>query len=556
MFGAPEATGPGDRARAEAFVGYGPETERLVVQLARCLETPYAWPAPAPGGRRADDNPRIPSGYTYLAQLVAHDLTFLGSTLPPMDDIGAGQRNLRAIALNLDTIYAGGPLERPSSFCPAANGGPRVKLRLGMIGQPDELPSESWRRVGAFRDLPRTACPATFDACPETSGHLTEVLVADPRNDDHLIVAQTAVLFHLLHNEACDRIAANPTNEAPEHAGEGYQGGFTAKERDVFTSARRVVAAVYRDILRFDFLKRLLCEPVYTRYMERPDPFLDQSESETIPVEFSHAAFRVGHAMVQPAYKIRTDAIFDLENLLRFNSELSADRMPPSRNWVVRWSHFFELVGTPANLSRRIAPSQARPLAKSPLIALTDDRDDPEIRTGLPRRDLLRGCSTRLRSVESLLHHIRAMAPELLEGSPLLRDENPVARREVVTDFLDRSDGTANAFSRGEKEAIATDPPLLLFLLLEAAVEQDGLCLGVLGSTIVAEVLFRALGSAEAAEAGKVPDMDALTRTVFLFDEDEMAQGRFVSRTPRTMPDLIRWLAEQPSLRTADPPLI
>ena len=40
---------------------------------------------------------------------------------------------------------------------------------------------------------------------------------------------------------------------------------------------------------------------------------------------------------------------------------------------------------------------------------------------------------------------------------------------------------------------LSTDPPLVLFVLLEAAHECDGAHLGVLGSLLVAEVVFRAV---------------------------------------------------------------
>ncbi len=44
-----------------------------------------------------------------------------------------------------------------------------------------------------------------------------------------------------------------------------------------------------------------------------------------------------------------------------------------------------------------------------------------------------------------------------------------------------------------DRDVLAADPPLLLFVLLEAAVTEQGQRLGFLGSVIVAESLFAAL---------------------------------------------------------------
>jgi hypothetical protein len=50
-------------------------------------------------------NPRIPAGFTYLAQFVDHDLTFDPSPLGrPGDPV-----NLRTPRLDLDSVYGAGP---------------------------------------------------------------------------------------------------------------------------------------------------------------------------------------------------------------------------------------------------------------------------------------------------------------------------------------------------------------------------------------------------------------------------------------------------------------
>ncbi|HEY8564688.1 MAG TPA: peroxidase family protein [Beijerinckiaceae bacterium] len=549
LFGAP--------AEGEIFSGYGDQTEDLLVRLARCLERPYPWPGPAKGARDPFDNPEIPAGYTYLAQLVAHDLTFLSSTLPPLEAEGEAGRNLRSIALDLETVYGGGPVERPYAFCVEPDGSARRRLRIGVVNEEDgATPRRGGRRRVLGRDLPRAASPCTIDARRGTGRGLTEVLVSDPRNDDHTIVAQTVVLFHMLHNYACGRIEENPAAIAGEHwdrdIAERYQPN--APERAIFSSARRVVTLVYRDILRHDLMKRLLSAPVYERYVGQADPFIETDDSPGMPVEFSHAAFRAGHAMIQPSYRFRGEVDLGLDDILRLSSEMAFDRLPPKWSWLIQWSNFYDLGVPPANLSRRIAPSQNTVLCDSSAIAVNDDRDDPERPTGLPRRDLLRGATVGCRTVGSLIRILHDRAPNLARRSPLLSRDDPTARREMVASFLDRQAAADARFTVEERDRIAADPPLVLFCLLEAAIEEDGLRLGVLGSVIVAEVIFRALQRGEQADDELGPDAGALADWVLGHTSD--AEGRAIAVRLHTMPDLIRFLASAQGLADHEPSFI
>ena len=61
------------------------------------------------------ENAKIPSGYTYLAQLIGHDLVHSSISLMPLNN-PIQPRNLRALGLNLDTIYGGGPGDRATGY--------------------------------------------------------------------------------------------------------------------------------------------------------------------------------------------------------------------------------------------------------------------------------------------------------------------------------------------------------------------------------------------------------------------------------------------------------
>jgi hypothetical protein len=62
----------------------------------------------------------------------------------------------------------------------------------------------------------------------------------------------------------------------------------------------------------------------------------------------------------------------------------------------------------------------------------------------------------------------------------------------VIAEWL--AEGTSAAgFDAEDIREIAADPPLLLFVLIEAAHEMAGERLGILGSTLIAETAFKGL---------------------------------------------------------------
>ena len=62
-----------------------------------------------------------------------------------------------------------------------------------------------------------------------------------------------------------------------------------------------------------------------------------------IPFEFSHGAFRFGHAMVRHEYCINDLSIQDLYSTLEKTSANDPVNMPLDETWMVQWSRFFEI---------------------------------------------------------------------------------------------------------------------------------------------------------------------------------------------------------------------
>src|SRR5262245_44844603 len=277
---------PEERFLARWHLPHGPARNAIIrerlAQVSRQLFLPHAWDGPLAAGLEAWENPRIPSGYTYFAQFVAHDC--VQSALPTAAlQIGGGNgapHNLRWKVLELDTVYGAGfdgcrHAERHLDARQTSS----AKLALGRL--------QDTRVDGAkcpFRDLPRTA--------GEDGTVLTKVAVADDRNDNNVIVAQMTVLFSMLHNALVDMLGEAMRQPIAPHA----QGAI------LHTAARCLCARIYRRLVTRDLLSKLLHPFIFARYASDCPQFIDQDSTDQIPIEFP-IVFRFGHAMVRPRYR-------------------------------------------------------------------------------------------------------------------------------------------------------------------------------------------------------------------------------------------------------------
>jgi hypothetical protein len=331
------------------------------------------------------------------------------------------------------------------------------------------------------RDIGRVACPFLED---ESGIGLPDALLADPRNDDHLIISQFAALFHKLHNIVYERLATG-----------GKPGDFASYR--LFVLARNIVAMAYRSIIIDDLLKLMLEGQVYDYYRASttryPDDYLDPQTDGRVPLEFSHAAYRLGHAMVRSEYTLNDKRlnssgkplIAPTEKILKRSSSRKPRLMPIACNWLVDWARFFDLKETnkEVNLSRRISPCVGGALASSHHFENEDSAEG-----GLFYRDLVRGADASLRTVASLIGLLRERDRC---RSRLLCD--PKFRKRTIKSWLD----DCKIFSEDEIQCLSDDPPLFFFLLFEAEHDQNGECLGILGSVILAEVFFAAYRKGE-----------------------------------------------------------
>jgi len=526
------------------------ETRRMMSRLADRLVdfTPFEWPKHTAGDAGkfnppADiaENPNLPSGYTYLLQIVAHDVVQTSLAVSILDDSRSGVRNARTSFLRLETIYGDGPMVCPHAYAlddrPNSNeGGTRTMLRLGRTREAD--PSVKC----PFRDIARAGAENVTGV--DMGRALTEPMIADARNDDHAILAQMTALFHLLNNGILTKLL--PQREQKVMAGSLWEASF-----DRYLCARYAVTLIYRNVIRKDLMRRILHGKIYDRYAGDSPVFLDEEESHwNMPLEFSHAAFRFAHAMIRGDYRINDKNAFLLDEVLRQTSNKAPRDMPLSVAWMVRWSHFFEIGDTAPNLSRRIGPRLSQKL-----VGFSDiDRTHS---TRLAYRDLMSSIFVDLWSVDALLEKIAAGHPELVALSPYLKADKAGhdARAAMIAECLGPPAPDSTHLTADDIAALSNDPPLFLFLLCEAARDPEalGLRLGVLGSIIVAETIFKAL------DRDKLPaEINSPSLKTSLFELSKSIYGgdkNYLEDIPEieTMADLIKFTAKVSDLEAGQP---
>lgn len=467
----------------------------LMHRLSRRMDAEITWPSHDNASLQRWENPAIPSGYTYLLQFVAHDLVQSAIPLSIAGRLGAGTGNARHTPLQLEGLYGSGPVGSPHLYAlDAPNDDRRTKLRLGQMRW-----KETPRTAGCpFRDIARTKAENVTGVDRSIPGQrpaLTEALVADPRNDDHAIISQLTAMFALLHNGLVDLVRrGEPVSSTNARFGAAYRR---------FLCARDALTSIYRNIVRKDAMRRVLDPAIYAAYSGSNPRFLDQSAAPgewRIPFEFSHGAFRFGHAMVRPEYRINDLSEHDLNNTLEKTSANEPVNMPLDETWIVQWSRFFEINGSRPNFSRRIGPYLSDGLGNDHIFPSFDATE----RVGLLYRDLLGASLAGMWSVDALIAEIAARRPDFIAMSRLLSDR--AWRVAQLREWLSQAPAYGRLTS-ADIETLSNDPPLPFFILFEAMQQPQGLHLGPLGSIIVAEVIFGALAIAGSGQPGSLAEL-------------------------------------------------
>lgn len=441
---------------------WAPHDEAKLIDLAQRMKDS---PARRKQRRRI---PTMPSGYVYFGQFIDHDITRDGRFIVDQADPHEDQTpNYRTPALDLDTLY--GKRGAPVSTADEKTG----ELPLGAT-----LPatSRTRRRAGQYDDLPR-----------EADG--TARLV-DPRNEENLIIGQLHVLFSKFHNYTLKLLDKNPALSA------GPKGAST------FEQARRFVTWHYQWIVLNDFLPRIARRKVLDDIaanglaLFNKRPYTPNDYPMKLPIEFTVAAFRFGHSMIQENYLLHPDLGVPAGTLMFMTKRgQGINQHTPAlpANYVIDWGHFFTAPEAMLNRGQAIDTFITEALYGLPAQSVAIFRADisqralafapahiAELMRPLPELTLRRGSKMHLPSGEEFADYFHLPKLAANEISALPEDEaffdQPDLRERTPLWYYLLREAAVQAMTNPEP-AVPPDPPIQK--------------LGEIGSRIVAEVLFQ-----------------------------------------------------------------
>lgn len=396
-------------------------------------------------GDPAGNNPNIPAGFTYLGQFVDHDLTLDLTSIGEKEEDPFATENFRTPSLDLDSIYGRGPDGSPHLYARNANQQPGPKLLIG-------------KTIQGFQNLGNVPAGLPNDLPRNPEGF---ALIGDHRNDENLLVAQTHLAFLKFHNKVVERLGGQP-NPPP----------------DIFFEARKIVTWHYQWLVLHDFVERITEPGLVAKILRHKPKFFRFKKVPFMPVEFSAAAYRLGHSMVREVYshnRVFTPPTIPATLALLFTfsglsgaivGDLAPDpltgptpvRLLPS-NWIIDWRRFYDFkkplpAGVPLNLSRKIDPFIVPQL-----------HNLPGGGGNLAFRNLKRGVMLGLPSGQAI--------------ASAMKIKHPLTPDEIAT-------GPDGQVAKAHR--LHRNTPLWYYILKEAAVRSQGTRLGPVGSRIVAEV--------------------------------------------------------------------
>jgi hypothetical protein len=384
------------------------ETETNLLALGVAMVASHDDPKDGPD----DEESGIPSAYTYLGQFIDHDLTFDPASSLQQQDDPEGLVDFRTPRFDLDNLYGKGPDDAPYLY---------HSDNTFILGRP--LTGASGNQNA--RDLPRSQ-PTPPDK-GEVIKDARRAIIGDPRNDENVIISQLQSLMLRFHNKL-----------------------MTEDKGPLRTRFPRVQAEVrfhYQWMVVNDFLPKIVCEEILKdiiphHYETTPEKqnvratpprlrYYDLHHDAAMPLEFSGAAYRFGHSMVRPGYRLSEtvpplpifgpDAGSSLTGFHEFRD-----------NWAIDWARFADMgpldydevtPGDNKNQNRLQLAYKIDTSLVDPLGSLPNPPFDPPLSLGgtklmsLAQRNLMRGWRLRLPSGQTIA---RAMGIEPLADSQIL----------------------------------------------------------------------------------------------------------------------------------------
>jgi hypothetical protein len=398
------------------------------------------------------DNPTMTAGSTFVGQFTDHDITFdqtsqLGVTQNPLTS-----PNARTPALDLDSVFGGGPGIRPDLYVlnPDGSVGPQLQIGSG----------------GVHEDVPRTSNgDGTYNA-----------ILGDPRNDENLMIAGLHCAHILFYNRVLSELGSIDLSPYP-----AAQGADLSNAHDQFLIARQITLWHYQWLLVNEHLPQIAGQAMVNNVLSKGNKFYNPPAGDAfMPIEFGAACYRFGHSMVRPSYRANftsgtgdstnpaADPFFGLvfdATEPNFSGPINYDRddllggYPAARRYI-GWQTFFDLGDAQVKNNKKIDTTISSVLFTLPVPAIAPHTQTSP--TVLPQRNLLRQLTWGLPSGQQVA---KAM------GVPPLKPGDLGGIGDVYKPFM-------------------SSTPLWYYILAEAKAATGGVTLGPIAGRIVTETLI------------------------------------------------------------------
>lgn len=419
-----------------------------------------------------EENSGISAGYTYLGQFIDHDLTFdPASSLQKVNDPD-GLTDFRTPRFDLDCLYGRGPDDQPYLY--TSDGlrflTGRALTQNGKASTSRDLPRHHWSENKAHHQA-------------QQGTGFARALIGDKRNDENVIVSQLHGALLQFHNRLVGDL-----------------------DQSAFGTVQRLVRWHYQWVVLRDFLPTIVGEELLfsilphlksgrSMHVDPPQLRCYHFRDEAfMPIEFSAAAYRFGHSMVRPIYRLNT-RLHGGENPDRAtrdekkrglegrffvfagvqNRGLNGFGEFPSQ-WAIDWSLFFDINGSALRVGKdrlqpayKIDTSLVNPLAflpefseptKPPLtLATLRPPPRPGAIANLAERNLKRGLFMSLPSGQDV-----ARAMDVVP----LGDEELLLGKAVHEEVFALPPGQKPRVLTAVSSAFAGNAPLWFYVLAEA----------------------------------------------------------------------------------------
>lgn len=215
---------------------------------------------------------KVPAGYTYFGQFIAHDMSFDPTTIGERTTDPEFLWNFRTPALDLDSVYGGGPALTPYLY------------------------DDDWKFIVSYNgSINSVQNLSLFDFQRNSNG---TAIIVDPRNDENMILSRIHLIFQLLHNHFMNQNESSIPNK---------------KQR--FEKAKKETIWHYQWIILYDYLPRIIGPDFLNDLLnlgmsyEKGRKYYDWRNEPFLPIEFAAAAFRFGHTQIRDKYRIGNEKL-------------------------------------------------------------------------------------------------------------------------------------------------------------------------------------------------------------------------------------------------------